>query len=86
MTLRTASRSLPFTIITMGTIAACHCWLFEAESGAMVTSVLRPGKRPTGVENAMIMKRVLHVLRQHWPQAHRVVLKAEVLAGNGLPR
>lgn len=51
-----------------------YCYLpllvFEAESGALVTAVLRPGKRPTGVENAMIMKRVLHVLRQHWPHTH----------------
>jgi hypothetical protein len=44
--------------------------VFEAETGALVTSVLRPGKRPTGAENAMIMKRVLRVLRQHWPHTH----------------
>ena len=51
-----------------------HCYLpllvFEAHSGALVTAVLRPGRRPTGAENAMIMKRVLTVLRQHWPQTH----------------
>jgi len=51
-----------------------HCYLpllvFEAHSGALVTAVLRPGKRPTGAENAMIMKRVLRLLRQHWPQTH----------------
>jgi hypothetical protein len=51
-----------------------HCYLpllvFEANSGALVTAVLRPGKRPTGAENAMIMKRVLSLLRQHWPQTH----------------
>lgn len=51
-----------------------YCYLpllvFEAESGALVTCVLRPGKRPAGVENAMIMKRVLHALRQHWPHTH----------------
>ena len=51
-----------------------HCYLpllvFEANSGALVTAVLRPGKRPTGAENAMIMKRVLGLLRQHWPQTH----------------
>ncbi len=35
-----------------------------------MTAVLRPGKRPTGAENAMIMKRVLCILRQHWPQTH----------------
>lgn len=51
-----------------------YCYLsllvFEAGSGALVTAVLRPGKRPTGAENAMIMKRVLCLLRQHWPQTH----------------
>lgn len=51
-----------------------HCYLpllvFEANSGALVTAVLRPGKRPTGAENAMIMKRVLGLLRRNWPQTH----------------
>jgi len=51
-----------------------YCYLpllvFEANSGALVTAVLRPGKRPTGAENAMIMKRVLRLLRKHWPQTH----------------
>jgi hypothetical protein len=51
-----------------------HCYLpllvFEAHSGALVTAVLRPGKRPTGAENAMIMKRVLALLRRHWPHTH----------------
>lgn len=51
-----------------------YCFLpllvFEANSGALVTAVLRPGKRPTGAENAMIMKRVLKLIRHHWPQTH----------------
>ena len=51
-----------------------YCYLpllvFEADTGALVTAVLRPGKRPTGAENAMIMKRVLRLLRQHWPHTH----------------
>ena len=51
-----------------------YCYLpllvFEAESGALVTAVLRPGKRPTGAENASIMKRVLRILRQRWPNTH----------------
>jgi len=51
-----------------------HCYLpllvFEADSGALVTAVLRPGKRPTGAENAMIMKRVIGLLRRHWPHTH----------------
>lgn len=51
-----------------------HCYLpllvFEAHSGALVTAVLRPGKTPCGAENAMIMKRVLDLLRRHWPTTH----------------
>lgn len=57
-----------------------YCYLpllvFEAGTGALVTAVLRPGKRPTGAENAMIMKRVLRLLRQHWPQTH-IVLRGD---------
>lgn len=54
-----------------------YCYLpllvFEAQTGALVTAVLRPGKRPTGAENAMIMKRVLRILRRHWPDTHILV-------------
>ncbi|MBV8647719.1 IS1380 family transposase [Paludibacterium sp.] len=54
-----------------------YCYLplliFEANSGALVTAVLRPSTRPTGAENAMIMKRVLGLLRKHWPQTHILV-------------
>lgn len=54
-----------------------YCYLplliFEASTGALVTAVLRPGKRPTGAENAMIMKRVLRLLRQHWPHTHILI-------------
>ena len=57
-----------------------HCYLpllvFEAHSGALVTAVLRPGRRPTGAENAMIMKRVLRLLRRHWPNTH-VLLRGD---------
>ena len=54
-----------------------YCYLpllvFDAGTGALVTAVLRPGKRPTGAENATIMKRVLRLLRQHWPLTHILV-------------
>lgn len=62
-----------------------HCYLpllvFEAHSGALVTAVLRPGKRPNGAENAMIMKRVLAVLRKHWPQTH-ILLRGDAHFSN----
>ena len=54
-----------------------HCYLplfiFDGLSGALVTAVLRPGKRPTGAENAMIMARVLKLIRHHFPDTHILV-------------
>jgi hypothetical protein len=39
----------------------------------LITAVLRPGKTPTGRENAMIVKRILKRLREHWPQTHILI-------------
>ena len=49
-----------------------YCYLplliFEGLSGALVTACLRPGTRPTGAENAMILVRLLAFLLRHWPR------------------
>lgn len=45
-------------------------FVFEGLSGKLVTAILRPGKRPTGKENAAIMQRILRLLRRHWPYTH----------------
>ena len=54
-----------------------YCYLplfiFEGTSHALVTACLRPGKRPAGAENAMILVRLLASLRRHWPQTHILV-------------
>ena len=54
-----------------------HCYLplfiFEGTSHALVTAYLRPGTRPTGAENAMILVRLLSYLRRHWPHTHILV-------------
>jgi hypothetical protein len=54
-----------------------HCYLplfiFEGTSHALVTAYLRPGTRPTGAENAMILVRLLSYLRHHWPNTHILV-------------
>jgi hypothetical protein len=54
-----------------------HCYLplfiFEGTSPALVTAYLRPGTRPTGAENAMILVRLLSYLRHHWPHTHILV-------------
>ena len=57
-----------------------HCYLplflFEGLTGKLITAVLRPGKRPTGKENAAIIKRVLRLLRQSWPETH-IILRGD---------
>lgn len=55
----------------------CQCYLplllFEGLSGKFITAALRPGRRPTGAENAMIVKRVLQRVRAAWPETHFVL-------------
>ena len=54
-----------------------YCYLplciFEGPSHALVTACLRPGTRPPGRENAMIVVRLLAVRRRHWPRTHILV-------------
>lgn len=47
--------------------------IFDGQSGALIAAVLRPGKRPFGEENAMIMRRVLNLIRRHFPDTHILV-------------
>jgi Transposase DDE domain group 1 len=47
--------------------------MFAGPSHAVVTACLRPGKRPPGAENAMILVRLLAYLRRHWPFTHILV-------------
>ncbi|MEO8407217.1 MAG: IS1380 family transposase [Oxalobacteraceae bacterium] len=47
--------------------------IFDGQSGALVAAVLRPGKRPHGAENAMIMRRVLTRIRSRFPDTHILV-------------
>jgi len=54
-----------------------YCYLplfiFEGLSGALVTACLRPGTRPPGRENAMLLVRLLAFLRRPWPRPHILV-------------
>jgi hypothetical protein len=47
--------------------------VFEGFSGKLIGTYLRPGKRPTGAENAMIMKRIIQQIRSRWVNAHMVL-------------
>jgi hypothetical protein len=54
-----------------------HCSLplciFEGTSHALVMACLRPGKRPLGAENAMILVRLLAALRRQGPVTYILV-------------
>lgn len=54
-----------------------YCYLplliFEGTSHALVTAVLRPGNRPPGIENAMLLVRLLATLRRQWPSTHILI-------------
>lgn len=50
--------------------------VFEGVTGKLIGAFLRPGKRPTGRENAMIMKRIIQRIRVAWPDTH-IVLRGD---------
>ena len=41
--------------------------IYEGQTGKLITTVLRPGRRPTGKEIVTILKRVIAYLRNAWP-------------------
>jgi len=41
-------------------------FIFEGQSGKLITSILRPGKRPSGKETSAIIKRVVKLIRSVW--------------------
>ena len=42
--------------------------LYEGQSGKLITTILRPGRRPTGQEIVSILKRVVGAIRCEWPE------------------
>jgi len=42
--------------------------IYEGRTGKLITTVLRPGKRPTGNQIVSILKRVVKRIRQAWPE------------------
>jgi hypothetical protein len=49
-----------------------YCYLplhiYEGQSGKLITSLLRPGCRPTGAEIVSVLKRVVAAIRREWPE------------------
>jgi len=50
----------------------CHCYMpihiYEGKSGKLISTILRPGKRPSGKEIVSILKRIIKQIRQSWPR------------------
>jgi hypothetical protein len=42
--------------------------IYEDQSGKLITTILRPGKRPSGKEIVTILKRIVKRLRAAWPE------------------
>src|SRR5512132_1266611 len=49
--------------------------VFDAE-GRFVTALLRPAKRPKGVEIRAFLRRLIRAIRAHWPQVE-ILLRAD---------
>src|SRR4030043_1355508 len=49
----------------------CHCYMpmhiYEGKSGKLITTILRPGKRPSGKEIVTILKRIIKMIHSAWP-------------------
>lgn len=42
--------------------------IYEGKSGKLITTILRTGKRPSGKEIVMILKRIVRKIRKAWPR------------------
>jgi len=54
-----------------------HCYMpihvYEGRSGKLITTILRPGKRPSGREITTILKRLVPYIKRHWPTVQIIV-------------
>jgi len=41
--------------------------VYEGQSGKLITTILRPGKRPSGKEIVSYLKRIVKMIRSSWP-------------------
>jgi len=47
--------------------------IYEGKSGKLITTILRTGKRPSGKEIVMILKRIVHMIKKAWPKTGIIV-------------
>jgi hypothetical protein len=42
--------------------------IYEGRSGKLITTILRPGKRPNGTETRSMLKHLVRYIRERWPE------------------
>jgi len=47
--------------------------VYEGESGKLVATILRPGKRPGGKEIAKMIRRIVRLLKKAWPDVNIII-------------
>ena len=47
--------------------------VYEGESGKLVATILRPGKRPGGKEIAKMIRRIARLIKQAWPDVNIII-------------
>ena len=50
--------------------------IYEGKSGKLITTILRTGKRPSGKEIVMIIKRIVHMIKNAWPKTG-IIIRAD---------
>jgi len=57
-----------------------YCYMplhvYEGRSGKLITTILRPGKRPSGREITAILKRLVAYIRKRWPLV-KIIVRAD---------
>jgi hypothetical protein len=47
--------------------------IYEGKSGKLITTILRPGRRPSGKEIVTILKRIIKMIRKAWPDVGIII-------------
>jgi hypothetical protein len=67
------SQQLSFFNGYHGSYCFMPLYIYEGKSGKLITTILRTGKRPSGKEIVMILKRIVERIRKVWPHVGIIV-------------
>ena len=67
------SQQLSFFNAYHGSYCFMPLHIYEGKSGKLITTILRTGKRPSGKEIVMILKRITERIQKAWPQVGIII-------------